>query len=113
MSEIHKIFPYRMCGEWVFDDPNVDLYTEPFVRGMDVILDRATVDIPKAWAGFHFHFSAGAFDGFQFTLDWQREGDGGNWYLSTLHEMEGWLCPALYRYFHIAPKNIFVRIKPV
>jgi hypothetical protein len=37
--------------------------------------------------------------------------DGGNWYRSADLDMEGWLCPALFRYFDQAPKRIYARVK--
>ena len=38
---------------------------------------------------------------------------GGNWYAWDEQDMQGWLCPALFKYFKIAPRNIFVDIKEV
>jgi hypothetical protein len=45
-------------------------------------------------------------------MEWRREADGGNWYFSSVLKMEGWLCPALFRYFAEAPKEIYVAVKP-
>ena len=45
-------------------------------------------------------------------LDWLREGDGGNWYKAEQFDMEGWLCPALFRYFDEAPLEIYARFLP-
>ena len=36
---------------------------------------------------------------------------GGNSYYSPDLEMEGWLCPALLRYFTEAPKKIYVQVR--
>jgi len=33
-------------------------------------------------------------------------GTGGNWYFCPQLNMEGWLCPALFRYFGEAPKRL-------
>jgi hypothetical protein len=35
----------------------------------------------------------------------------GNWYTGDVagQKMVAWLCPALYEYFHTAPKRIFVK----
>ena len=45
-------------------------------------------------------------------LEWRREEGGGNIYYSPALEMEGWLCPALFRYFERAPAQIFVQVRP-
>ena len=43
--------------------------------------------------------------------EWLRAGEGGNWYRSEDHGMEGWLCPALFKYFDEAPELIFARFE--
>jgi len=57
-------------------------------------------------------FSATPFPGHQYRLDWRREDSGGNVYYSAELDMEGWLCPALLRYFSEAPKQIYVQVRP-
>ncbi len=37
---------------------------------------------------------------------------GGTWYYSDHYKMEGWLCPALFKYFPTAPREIYVRAEP-
>jgi len=69
-------------------------------------------DIPRAERGFRAIFSARPFPGSQFKLEWRREGSGGNWYYSDQFEIEGWLCPALSRYFPSAPREIYVKVEP-
>jgi hypothetical protein len=83
---------------WVFDDPRVGLDKEPFVE-----------DIPGAEKGFRLLFSASPFPGYTARLEWRREAYGGNWYFSPDFKMEGWLCPALFKYFDKAPKEIYVK----
>jgi hypothetical protein len=34
---------------------------------------------------------------------------GGNWYQADQPPSEGWLCPALFRYFDSAPAELFVK----
>jgi len=46
-------------------------------------------------------------------LQWAREEYGDNWYFSPEFKMEGWLCPALFKYFDQAPKEIFVKPEPI
>ncbi|WP_017717610.1 DUF6717 family protein [Kamptonema formosum] len=38
---------------------------------------------------------------------------GGNWYRWEGKNMEGWLCPALFKYFSEAPKKIYCKAQKV
>ena len=109
MNTINLIVPYRYEGMWVFDDPRVGLNQEPFVSGADTLIDVLVADIPNAQKGFRLLFSATPFPGYQVKLEWTREEYGGNWYFSPKFKMEGWLCPALFKYFEKAPKEIYVK----
>jgi len=112
MNAINLIVPYRYEGMWVFDDPGVGLQKEPFVSGADKVLDQLAAKIPGAESGFRLLFSGTGFPGYQFKLQWTREELGGNWYFSPDLNMEGWLCPALFKYFASAPKEIYVKAEP-
>ena len=96
---------------WVFDDPRVGLMQEPFVAGADSMIDRVVADIPDAELGFTMIFSSTRFPGHQYRLEWRREEAGGNWYYAPQLDMEGWLCPALLKYFPEAPQELFVQTK--
>lgn len=112
MNSLHIIAPYKYHGMWVFDDPRVGLDHEPFVSGADTMIDLATAKIPDAANGFLLVFSTTPFPGHQITLDWTRGDSGGNWYFSPELKTEGWLCPALFKYFPEAPRKIYVRVEP-
>jgi hypothetical protein len=45
-------------------------------------------------------------------LEWRRPDRSGNVYFSPDLNLEGWLCPALLRYFESPPTEIFVQVKP-
>ena len=109
MNSISFIVPYRHEGMWVFDDASVGLDKEPFVSGADTMIDSLVTDIPDADKGFRLLFSASPFPGYTLKLEWRREEYGGNWYFSLQFNMEGWLCPALFKYFDTAPKEIYVK----
>ncbi len=111
MNEINIIAPYKHFSMWVFDDPAVGLVREPFVGGADTIIDRIIAEIPDAEDGFVMIFSASAFPGAQHRLEWRRPESNGNIYHSAELGMEGWLCPALLRYFEAPPKELFVQVK--
>lgn len=103
--------PYKYEGTWVFDDEGTGLVREPFVLGIDEMIDRLVAGIENAEDGFRLLFSPAKFPGHHAILEWRREEDGGNWYFSPTYEMEGWLCPALFHYFEEAPREIFVRVE--
>jgi len=112
MNTINVIAPYRYLDMWVFDDPRVGLTAEPFVGGADTMIDRVTAEIPNAEDGFVMVFSATPFPGHQFRLECRREERGGNVYFAPELDAEGWLCPALLRYFDGGPAEIYVQVKP-
>lgn len=113
MNSILVIHPYKSEGVWMFDDPRVGLSGEPFIAGADVILDRMTENIPDAATGVSVLFSGQRFPGAQYELVWRRGGEfGGNWYFSPDFNLEGWLCPALFKYFEQAPERIYAQVRP-
>jgi hypothetical protein len=112
MNSLFAIAPYKYEGFWVFDDPAVGLKQEPFVSGADTIIDVLTQDIPDAAKGFRLVFSMEPFPGYTARLVWNREEFNGNWYTWPDKKMEGWLCPALFKYFEKAPREIYVKVSP-
>lgn len=112
-NAIQVLRPFKYEGTWVFDDPSVGLHHEPFVAGADDMIDRLVASIPKAEKGFRLIFSPLPFPGYTTKLMWRREENGGNWYFSPMLGLEGWLCPALYKYFEAAPKEIYAKAEPL
>src|SRR3954463_3748969 len=112
MNAINVIAPYKHHGMWVFDDARVGLHQEPFVAGADTLIDKAVAGIPDAAQGFVLVFAAMPFPGHQVSLQWRRNDGAGDWYYSPELGSEGWLCPALLKYFERAPKTIYVQVKP-
>jgi hypothetical protein len=112
-NSIMVITPYRYQNTWVFDDESVGLYREPFVSGVPEMIDRLVRDIPGAYHGFRLLFSSSPFPGYQVELRRGREEYGGYWYRIEGEASEGWLCPALFRYFEAAPGSIFARAEPL
>lgn len=112
MNAISVLAPYQYEGMWVFDDPAVGLRREPFVLGIDTMIDRLVAQIPDASGGFRLLFSPMPFPGYMARLEWRREEHGGNWYWCPDYQVEGWLCPALFKYFDAAPKELYARAEP-
>ena len=86
---------------------------EPFVAGADTMIDQVLTQkgLKNPEEGFRLVFSAGEFPRYDVRFDWLREVEGGNWYASEEFQMDGWLCPALLKYFDEAPKHIYARFE--
>jgi hypothetical protein len=106
------IQPYWYIDTWVFDDESVGLDKEPFVQGIPQMIDVLVKDIPNARSGFVLLFSSQPFAGYQVELTLVREEYGGHWYKVKDLEAEGWLCPALLRYFDTAPESLYIKAEP-
>jgi hypothetical protein len=111
-NSITVIAPYRYNGTWVFDDARAGLVREAFVGGVPQMIDVLVKDIPHADKGFRLTFSAHEFPGYQRKLTWVRGGSSGNWYRLEKPPMEGWLCPALFKYYSEAPKELYIKADP-
>ena len=113
MNSLFVIAPYRKLGIWVFDDEKRGLIEEPFVGGADDILDKLTESIPNAESGFRLLFSSAPFPGSTLRFVWRRAELSGNVYYSETLDQEGWLCPALLKYFESPPPEIFAKLEPL
>lgn len=109
MNSMSVLFPYKYEGMWVFDDPDTGLHREPFVFGIDEIITGVVASIPNAENGFRLLYSTSPFPGFMVKLEWRREEYGGNWYYCPQMDKEGWLCPALFKYFDKAPTELYAK----
>jgi hypothetical protein len=104
------IEPYRTGPSgWAFDAPALRLRSEPFVLGIPEMINRIVADIPGADRRVRLIFSQRPFPGGKFRLDRRHEENGGFWYFSEEYQMEGWLCPALFKFFPRAPQHIYVK----
>ncbi len=116
MNQIQVIQPYFHAGTWVFDDAATDLVQEPFVEGMPEMIDEllAREGLAKG-EPFRLLFSHAPFPGHAAKLDWVRDEYDGNWYewRDGANTMTGWLCPALFKYFDIAPPVLYVKPEPL
>ena len=113
MNEINAIAPYKYLDIWVFDDAKKGLVQEAFVGGADTIIDLLTSHISNAASGFVLLFSGTDFPGSQHNVEWRREEGNGNIYYSPALQVEGWLCPALLRYFERPPAKLFLQVRPL
>ena len=99
--------PYQYAGSWVFDDIRLGLVKEPFIAGIPEMIDKMVEDIPNADKGFRLIFSARPFPNYEAKLIWTKKQNGGNWYHCDQYNIDGWLCPAMYKYYGEAPKELY------
>lgn len=111
-NQIFTVRPYLWEGVWVFDDPAVGLIREALVSGMPEMIRMATAEagISQPENGFVALFSKDPFPGATTELTWVREESSGNTY--EWRGQEGWLCPALFRYFNETPKKLYIEVRP-
>ena len=118
MNSILVLTTYRYNGLWVFDDDRVGLVREALIAGCPEILEalHAEYKINDPDNGFNLIFSPTPFPGQQCKGEWVKADEefGGNWYRATLPNgklQDAWLCPALYKYFPEAPKELYIRVE--
>lgn len=107
------IEPYRSGSIWRFDEPLLHLKGEPFVQGIPEMIDKMVEGVPGSDRAVRLTFSQRPFPGWKYRLDRRQEQDGGNWYYNETWNMEGWLCPALFKFFPRAPQHIYVKAESV
>jgi hypothetical protein len=75
------------------------------------LIDLFVKDVPGAKDGFKLYFSGSPFPNVQVILSKIREEYEGNWYRWDATGQEGWLCPALFKYFENAPEKIYCKVE--
>jgi hypothetical protein len=109
-NAIYVIRPYVRYGIWMFDDQHKAIYSEPFVGGMDIMIDELTEKFgQEAYNGFNLYFSMMPvpLEGV-WHLKKMAEEKGGAWYRSVNPRMGGWLCPVTLQYYDHFPEELFV-----
>jgi hypothetical protein len=115
-NSILLLRPYWHAGTWVFDDEATGLIREPFVSGVPEMIDRLVAAAGIAGAhktGFRLLFSAEPFSGHIGVFRRLHPEHGGMWYRDEATGKDGWLCPALFKYFAEAPPMIYARAEPL
>lgn len=106
-NAIMIIFPYRHNHTWVFDDEKLGIVKEPFVSGIPEMIDILIQDIKNSDEGFKMIFSSSPFPGYQAELIALRPEYNGYCYRWENHNLEGWLCSVLFKYFDQTPQIIY------
>ena len=101
-----SISPYRIEGEmFAFDDPTVGLFREPFLGGANYWMDKFSGKTNSCTIAF----SANPLPDYDVVLELQdtHPQNGSNY-----DDQDGrnvWLCPALFKYFASAPKELYIK----
>ena len=111
-NSIFVIHPYLHHNALVFDDPSVGLVKEAFVAGADTVIAILASRITSNWKdGFDLYFSSRPFPGYQAKMIKVGPQYDGTVYHCEELNIEGWLCPALFKYFDVAPDELYIQIK--
>jgi hypothetical protein len=104
---------YKDSGAWVFDDPERGFLREPFVFGMDALLERFTSALPSLGRDFQLVFSSERLPEIMGVLIREGADAGGYWYSAPSYDLRGWMGDkGLKRYFPEAPPMIYVLGRP-
>ena len=111
----YRVFVHHSHGMWVFSDGHREINSEPFVDGMDVILDHVSGRIPRtvdSVASVWFSFSDLAlFDAdVSYVLVREEPMQGGYYYRLEGTDLRGWICPVALKYFPTHPERIYFMI---
>lgn len=114
-NALYVIHPYRMAsGLWAFDDVTRGLVAEPFVTSASQILDMLANSVGER-DNVNVVFSDQPFQDHQHVFRLASGGDrefGGSVYANDQLGLEGWLCPALLKYFPQPPESLYVAAFP-
>jgi hypothetical protein len=111
-NALYTIRPYRMGAVWAFDDLARGLQAEPLVAGMPQMINHLMQLMGIEGDQVTIVFSDRPFPG-ALHLRKTRPEDGGAWYrLEEPFAAEGWLCPAMLRYFPEHPQDVYATISP-
>ena len=109
MNQIMTLEIYKYGAMWAFDDEARGLLREPFIAGMDKMLDAIARKLKRR--KLSVTFSGSKFPGSNYTLNKAALESGGVWYICEELGMKGWLCPALFKYFATAPARIYIQVE--
>ena len=112
-SPVHEIILRHHEGRWLFDDLDRDIFGEPFVDGMDEILDKLS-GIPRSFDSqgrAKMTFSDRTAPQLTHELQRQEFMHGGYYYRLAGTDDRGWLCPVTMQYFASFPVSLFLRVE--
>ena len=115
-NAIMILITYWKHGTWCFTDANTGLVDEAFVGGADKQISYLVkkYNIVNPEAGFKIFISETWFPDCEFITHISPDNYGsGNYYRYVDGDtvIDGWYCPALFRYFPTAPEKIYCKVE--
>jgi len=115
-NAIMILITYWKHGTWCFTDSNTGLVDEAFVAGADkqisYLVKKYNIKDPEN--GFKIIISATWFPECEFITHLKGDEYGsGNYYRYVDEDtvIDGWYCPALFKYFPTAPERIYCKVE--
>ena len=112
-NSIYRVLVRVVDGLWVYDDSKFGVREQPFVSGMDLILERMVEQVEKVEDRLNLVFASIPFPGSEFCLEFVREETEGFVYRWEEKKLQGWLSPSLRNYFTNPPPHIYLQILPI
>ena len=97
----------------MFDDSKFGVQDQPFVFGLDLILDKMVEGMGESQGRVNVLFSSIPFPGAEHCLEFVREETEGFVYRWEDEKLQGWVSPSLRSYFPDPPSKIYLQLLPV
>ena len=110
---MYRVLVRTVDGLWVYDDSKFGVREQPFVFGMDLILESIVEQVEKVEDRLNLVFASIPFPGSEFCLEFVREETEGFVYRWEEKNLQGWLSPSLRNYFPEPPPEIYLQLLPV
>ena len=115
-STIYLLQLYKHDGLWCFDHPDMGIEREPFVEGMDAIIDRLQdLHAPGCETPVLIFSEQLPVLGPSILLmhdhTEMRNGEPWNLYYAPGLELEGWLCPVMLKFYPKPPAELHARLR--
>ena len=112
-NSIFRVLARYVNGVWVFDDSKFGVQDQPFVFGLDLILDKMVEGMGESQGRVNVLFSSIPFPGSEHCLEFVREETEGFVYRWVDHNLQGWMSPSLRNYFPETPPKICLQLLPI
>ena len=108
-NEVNVIHPYRTpYGGWVYDDPDIGVYSEAFVMGSSEVIDHLVGKKCNQFTATISRNKLPKYDARLIKIEEEKDIEG--WYQLEGTKMKHWLCGCVLDYFVGYPDNIYVSL---
>ena len=78
--------------------------------GIPEIINKAVAHLHDPQAGFTVLFNNTGLPSADVVLKKLDIDSGGTWYEQEGTGLKGWLCPALFKYYPVAPEKLYIKV---